>query len=92
LGLAYARSGRAADARHHLEDLDESARSGEYVPTFARLGVYVGLRDEVSIRRELAKAMEERVTAMHLKLVCGRFLDEFRRDAEIDRMLNEIVR
>jgi eukaryotic-like serine/threonine-protein kinase len=92
LGLAYARSGRVGDARQHLEDLDESARSGEYVPAFARLGVYVGLRDEASIRRELAKAMEEKVTATHLKLVCGRFLDEFRRDAEIDRMLNEIFR
>ena len=86
--FALARAGRVDDARGFLGELDERAARGEYVPAFARLHIHVGLDDVAGVRRELALAVEEVTPPFSLWVVTGVFLDAFRRDAEVARLLD----
>ena len=88
LGMAYARAGRLDDANRLLNELADRASRGEFVPEFASLFTYVGLGDVPATRRSLAKAIEESVPPLTLKLTCGQFLQPFRTDPEINRMLS----
>ncbi len=87
LGLGYALCRRPDDARRLLTELDERAGRGEYVPAFARLAPNVGLGDVPAIRRGLAAALEEVTPPFSLRVTSGVFLDRFRDDPEIDRLL-----
>jgi serine/threonine protein kinase len=90
LGMAYARAGRLDDANRLLNELEDRASRGEFVPAFASLFTYVGLGDVQGVRRSLAKAIEESLPPLTLKLTCGHFLQPFRTDPEINRMLFEL--
>jgi serine/threonine protein kinase/tetratricopeptide (TPR) repeat protein len=90
LGLGYALAGRTADAQKRLRELEARANAGEYVPAFAMLAIQAGLGDVPSIRREMARAMAERTPAFIFGVTCGPFLERFRQDPEIGRMLREI--
>lgn len=90
LGLAYARAGRLDDGNRLLNELEERAGRGEYVPAFASLLTYVGLGDVPMVRRSLTKAIEESVPPFTLLVTSGQFLLAFRSDSEINRMLLEL--
>ena len=88
LGIGLALAGRADDARRLLTELEERASRGEYVPPFSRLAIEVGLGDVPAIRRELRAALEEVTPPFSLRVTSGVFLDRFRDDPEIERLLD----
>jgi serine/threonine protein kinase/tetratricopeptide (TPR) repeat protein len=86
LGFVYARAGRLDDATRLLRELEDRSSRGEYIPSFAPLSIHVGLGDLPEIKRTLAKALEEITPPFSLRAT-AQFLDSFRTDPEIDRML-----
>jgi serine/threonine-protein kinase len=88
LGLGLALAGRSDDARRLLNELDERASRGEYVPPFSRLAIEVGMGDVPAIRRELKAALDEVTPPFSLRVTGGVFLDRFRDDPEIERLLD----
>ena len=86
LGLAYGRAGRIDDATRLLHELEERSGRGEYVAAFTLLCIYIGLRDLPAIRELLAKALLE-TTPVSFSMTGGRFVEEFRSDPEIDRLM-----
>jgi TolB-like protein/Flp pilus assembly protein TadD len=90
LGLAYGRVGRTDDARRLLRELEERRSRGEYVPAFAPLSIYVGLGDIPAMRRTLAETLAESTPPLSVTIISGRFLEAYRGDPEIDRMLFEL--
>jgi len=89
LGAAYARAGRTEDAQRLLEELEDRGSRGEFVSATSRLSIYAGMSDIPAMRRELALAVTESVPAFSLRITCA-FVNEFRADPEIDRMLTEL--
>ena len=86
-GFGLARAGRTGEARQLLAELEERASRGEFVPAHARLNIFVGLRELPAIRRELAKALDEVTPPFSLWVTNGVFLDAFRSDPEVGRLL-----
>ena len=86
-GFGLARAGREREARQLLAELDERATRGEFVPAFARLSILVGLRDLEAIRRELLTALDEVTPPFSLWVIAGVFLDAYRSDPEVRRLL-----
>ncbi|HEV2349498.1 MAG TPA: protein kinase [Terriglobia bacterium] len=89
LGLVYARAGRFDDATRLLRELEDRGSRGEYLPSFAPLSIYIGMGDLPEIRRTLAKAIEETTPPFSLLVTGSKFLEAFRTDPEINRMLFE---
>jgi serine/threonine protein kinase len=89
LGAAYARAGRAEDAQRLLDELEDRASRGEFVSASSRLSIHAGLSDVPAMRRELAHALAESVPAFGLRITSP-FVNEFRSDPEINRMLTEL--
>jgi hypothetical protein len=87
LGLAYAKAGQAGDASRILRGLQDRIRKGEYVPRRALLHVYVGQGNVVAIRRELGALLDEELPPSVLRTTSGPFLEGFRGDREIDRLM-----
>lgn len=92
LGLVYARHGRPDDAGRLLSELDDRGSRGEYIPLFARLAIHVGQGDVPEMRRMLSKALAEGTSPGSLVLSGGPFINAFRSDPEIDRLLGEFYR
>ena len=90
LGLAYGRAGRIDDATRLLRELEERSSRGEFVAAFASICIYVGLGDLPAIRRSLSKALTEATPPASFSMTCGRLLEAFRSDPEIDRLLFEL--
>ena len=87
LGLVYARAGRLEDAIRLLHELEDRGGRGEYIPAFAPLAIWVGQGDVPAIRRMLTQALAETTPPFSLRVSLGPFLDAFRSDPEIDRLL-----
>jgi serine/threonine protein kinase/Tfp pilus assembly protein PilF len=92
LGLVYARAGRVDDADRLLGELEDRAERGEYVPAYTRLSIHVGRGDLPAMRTALAQVLEEATPPAAIRGTSGTFLEEFRSDPEIDRMLRELYR
>jgi serine/threonine-protein kinase len=90
LGCAYARAGRADAARLLLRELEDRRSRGEYVMPVAQLMVSTGLGDMAAIRSALDACLADATPAQPVRTVCGPFLDEFRTDREIDRLLDQL--
>ena len=90
LGLAYARAGRIDDATRLLHELEDRGVRGEYIPAFAPLTIHIGLGDLPAIQKELASAAAESTPPLTFRITGGQFLEEFRGDPEIDRLLLEL--
>jgi TolB-like protein len=89
-GRAYAKAGRTADARRLLAELDERAIRGEYIAPFGPLTINVGLDDESEIRRLLEACVADRTPPLSIAATCGPFLDAYRKDREINRLIDTI--
>ncbi|MBY0491867.1 MAG: protein kinase [Gemmatimonadaceae bacterium] len=87
-GLVLARAGRRDEAYELLAEIDDRTRDGEYAGAHARLHIYVGLGDTDAVRRELALAAEEVTPPFTLWVWGGPFLEAFRTDPEIGRLLD----
>ncbi len=90
LGLAYARAGRRDDATRLLHELEDRGSRGEYIPAFAPLTVLTGLGDLPAIRQALTTTVAQTAPPLTLRATAGHFLDEFRSDPEINRLLVEL--
>jgi tetratricopeptide (TPR) repeat protein len=90
LGLAYGRAGRIDDATRLLRELEERSSRGEFVAAFTSVCIYAGLGDLPAIRRSLSKALTEATPVVSLCMTGGHFLEAFRSDPEIDRLLFEL--
>ena len=89
LGLVYARAGRLDDSIRLLSELEDRGSRGEYIPAFAPLAIHVGQGDVHAIRRMLSKALAEDTSRASLIISGGPYLEAFRSDPEIDRLLVE---
>ena len=88
LGLALGLAGRVADAQQLLAEVDERASRGEYIPAFCRLSIWVGLGDVDAVRRELTACVAEVTPPFSLRVTNGVFLDRYRSDPEVARLLD----
>ena len=88
LGLALGRAGRVADAQQLLAELDDRESRGEYIPAFCRLSIWVGLGDVDAVRRELTACVAEVTPPFSLRVTNGVFLDRYRSDPEVARLLD----
>jgi len=89
LGLGYARAARTEDASRLLRELEGRSSRGEYVPAFATLAIHIGQGELPAIRTALSKVLEEDTPPWSLLATSGQFLQAFRYDPDIDRMLFE---
>lgn len=90
LGFGYARAGRVDDAMRLLRELEDRGARGEYIPAFAPLTIYVGLADVPAIRSTLSKLIAQGPQQYTVRIICSPFLEEFRKDPEIDRLHYEL--
>jgi serine/threonine-protein kinase len=90
LGTAYSRAGRRDDANRLLHELEDRGSRGEFIPASSLLSIYAGLGDIPAIRQALSSAQAESTPAFSLTATSTLFLDKFRSDPEINRMLVEI--
>jgi serine/threonine-protein kinase len=88
LGFGLGRAGRSDEARRLLAELDDRASRGEYVPAMSRLNIQAGLGDPDGVRRELTACVAESTAAFSGRFVTGTFLDRYRADPEVARMLD----
>jgi non-specific serine/threonine protein kinase len=90
LGFGYGRAGRLDDATRLLRELEDRDSRGEYVPAFAPLAIHVGRGDLPATRRTLAMALAETTPPFTLRLTIGQFIEAFRSDPEIHRLLFDL--
>jgi eukaryotic-like serine/threonine-protein kinase len=90
LGLAYARAGRLDEANRLLHELEDRGSRGEFIPAFAPLTIHTGLGDLPAIRRALAAAVADFTPPLTLCASSGHFLEAYRNDPEINRLLFEL--
>ena len=88
LGLAFGLAGRVSDAQQLLAELDERASRGEYIPAFCRLSIWVGLGNVDAVRRELTACVAEVTPPFSLRVTNGLYLNRYRSDPEIARLLD----
>ena len=88
LGLGLGLAGRHDEARRLLRELDDRASRGEYVPAFCRLGIEVGLGEMAAVRRELTACVAEVTPICSFRATSGVFLDRYREDPEVARLLD----
>jgi serine/threonine protein kinase/Flp pilus assembly protein TadD len=90
LAFGYARSGHAQDAERLLRDLEERRMRGEHIAPFALLPALLGLREINAIRGTLKSCLQDATPPVSLRAVCGPFLDDFRYDADIQDLLEQL--
>ncbi len=90
VGFGYGWAGRSEDAIRLLHELEDRGSRGEYIPAVALMTIYLGLRDLPGIRGELSKAIAEMVAPLTVRVINGRFLENFRSDPEVDRLHREL--
>ena len=88
LGLAFGLAGRVSDAQQLLAELDERASRGEYIPAFCQMSIWVGLGNVDAVRRELTACVDEVTPPFSLRVTNGLYLNRFRSDPEIARLLD----
>jgi hypothetical protein len=70
--------------------LEDRGSRGEYIPAFVPLTIHTGLGDIPRIRETLAAAAAEFTPPLTLRASSGPFLEAFRNDSEINRLLFEL--
>ncbi len=90
LSCAYQRAGRSEDASRLLIELEERRARGEFVPAAYLLNTYGATGDIAAIRRTLAEAIAETTPVFIMRLDSFNFVEPFRSDPEINRMLVEL--
>ena len=90
LGLAYARGGRLDDTARLLHELEDRSSRGEYVAPRAFLHIYVGQGDLAAIRGTLSQMVAEPTPPFVLRTTSAAFLEAYRSDPEIDRLLSKL--
>jgi serine/threonine protein kinase len=91
LACAYQRAGRSEDASHLLVELEERRARGEFVPAAYLLNIYAATGDIPAIRRTLAEAIAEATPVFIMRLDSFSFVEPYRSDPEINRMLVELL-
>jgi len=90
LGLAYGRAGRLDKASRLLQELEDRKRRGEHVGAVSFLAIHVGRGELPAMRIALSKVLEEATPPWSVLSTSGPFLETFRSDPEIHRMLLEL--
>ena len=90
LGFIYARAGRQEDASRLLHEIEDRGSRGEYIPSFSKLVIQVGMGDLEGIRASLAEAISAATSPIPIRVMCGRYLETFRSDPEIRRLHLEL--
>ena len=86
LGMIYARAGRSADATRLMREIEDRGSRGEYIPSFAKIAICAGLQDLEGVRACLADAISAATSPLPVRVICGKYLEEFRTDPEIHRL------
>ena len=90
LGLIYARAGRREDALRLLQEIEDRGSRGEYISSFSKVTVCVGLGDLERIRASLADVISEGTSPVPVRVMCGTHLEALRSDPEIRRLHFEL--
>jgi serine/threonine protein kinase len=89
LAMGYARAGRKEDALRLLRELEERRERGEFVSAWSPGGAMTELGDLDGLRHALQEAWRESNPAFGIRLLTTHKLDEYRSDAEINRLLTQ---
>jgi len=89
LGLIYARAGRRDDAMRLLQEIEDRGSRGEYIPSFSKLTIEVGLGDLLGMRAALAEVIGAASSPIPIRVIFGSHLEAFRTDPEIRRLHSE---
>lgn len=76
LGMAYAASGRRADANRCLDELADRSKS-EYVFPFAAFMIHSVLGDREKVYEQLQALLEDGYPGSGVEIIAGPFLDDF---------------
>jgi serine/threonine-protein kinase len=90
LAKIYARQGRLDDCARIEAELEERRARGEYIPRASDVIVATGRADIAALRRALTACIEEETTWLTVRMGPGPGLETFRRDPEVDRLLDTI--
>jgi len=90
LGMVYARAGRLEDATRLLREIEDRGSRGEYIPSFSKVAICVGLADRVGIRTSLVEVISEATSPLPMRVICGKYLEAYRSDPEIRRLHLEL--
>ena len=90
LGLIYARAGRRDDAARLLQEIEDRGSRGEYIPSFSKLTIHVGLGDLPGIRASLAEVIAAGNSPIPIRVIFGSHLEAFRTDPEVRRLHSEL--
>ena len=90
LGMIYARAGRPQDAIRLLREIEDRGSRGEYIPSSAKLTIYVGLGDLAGMRASLTETISAASSPLPISNICGKYLEAFRSDPEIRRLHFEL--
>jgi len=91
LSCAYERAGRSEEASRLLNELEERRTRGEFVPAAYFLNIYAAQGDIPAVRRTLAEAIAETTPVFTMRIDSFSFVEPFRSDPEINRMLVELL-
>ena len=90
LGLVYARAGRREDATRLLREIEDRGSRGEYIASFSKVTICVGLGDLAGVRASLAEVIAAATSPFPIRAICGKYLEELRTDPEIRRLHFEL--
>ena len=86
----YARQGRLDECARIEAELEERRARGEYIPRACDVIVATGRGDIEALRGALSACIEEETTWLTVRMGPGPSLETFRRDPEVDRLLDAI--
>src|SRR3954463_590643 len=90
LGKIYARQGREDDRAHIETELADRRARGEYIPHACDVILATGRADVPGLHRALQGCIDEETTWLTVRMGPGPSLETFRRDPEVDRLLDTI--
>jgi serine/threonine protein kinase/Flp pilus assembly protein TadD len=86
LGYAYGKSGRNADARRILDELERFPKE-KYVPPQEKALVYLGLKDKDRVFEDLEKSCAEHNPSLPHLVMLDPLLDELRADSRFTKLI-----
>jgi len=86
----YARQGRTAQCERIEVELEDRRARGEYIPHACEVIIATGRHDVPGLRRALRACLDEETTWLTVRMGPGPGLEDFRRDPEIDALLDQL--
>ena len=90
IAKSYARQGRTAECERIELELEDRRARGEYIPRACDVIIATGRRDIPALRAALRACLDAKTNWLTVRMGPGPGLEDFRRDPEINALLDEI--